>query len=101
MPAVGQLSDDRRHIVVAPGEAIVMDVLIVPITLEQECYFVLAGSEAAKLFDERGPDTANPLRVRRGSFLPTVERMASGAEEQLNGVDQGSVEIEENGGKRA
>jgi len=101
MPAVGQLRHDRWHIVIAPGEAIVMDVLIVPIALEQERYFVLAGREAAKLFDERCPDSANPLRVRRRSSLPPVERMASGAEEQLTGVDQGSVEIEENGGNRA
>ena len=101
MPAVGQLRDDGRHIVVAPGEAIVMDVLVIPIALEQERHLVLAGREAAKLFDERCPDPANPLRVRRCYSLPPLERMASGADDQLNGVDQGSVEIEENGGNRA
>src|SRR6188472_2083668 len=101
MPAVGQLCDDGRHIVVAPGQAIVVDVLIIPVALEQERDFVLAGREATKLFDEGCPDSANPLLVRRGHSLPPFERMTGGAQEQLYGVYEGSVEIEEDGRKRA
>src|SRR5690349_19006380 len=76
-----------------------MLVLIGAIPREERRDLLVALRVRTQLRNERRADSRDPLLLGRNSPMPPLEGVAGGAEQQLDRVDERSVEVEEHRGR--
>jgi hypothetical protein len=95
VPSNRQASDDVERTVVAPGEPIVVRVLVLSVPLKEPLEIGVIDRVGAELRDERRPDPSHPFGSGRARAGPIGERVPHGLQEQVNGVDERAVEVEQ------
>jgi len=85
--------------VVGGDEAVVVLELVLPVAGEQPLRFGVVGGVLAEHRLQRPADAGAPFLVAGGAALETDEGVARRAEDQLDRVDEGAVEVEEEGSR--
>ena len=79
-----------------PGETLEMEVLIVAVPTDHGFHVMLVHAPVRQLRAQRRADAGHPL-WHRGGMLPFGKGELHALHQQADGVDQGAVEVEEQG----
>src|SRR4029079_7548055 len=86
-------------LVVSAREPVVVFELVFTICRDERGLIGIVAGIATEHREERDSDAGQPLFVRRRYAAEPLERVAGGVEDQLDRVDERSVEIKQDGGE--
>ena len=99
-PRDRRLGDGVRDVVVAANEPVVVRELVLAIRRDERGAIGVVAGVAAEHREQRNADPGQPLLVRRARPVELLERVTRRVENQLDRVDERSVEVEEDGSGR-
>ena len=94
MAGLGEGADGVHHAAVGSDESVVVLELVLAVAGEQPLGLGVVGSILAQDGQQRAPDAGAPLLVRGRAAGEADEGVARRAENELDRVDEGAVEVE-------